>query len=122
MCKLFEDWSEQIKEYCELNGLDFTKASRMEKSWNKNSILLGYHDKTKGTQGLLDDTPMPVVLAVFQRPDGSLRFEQTEHTEKYLKKIEPIRSAACRVSPKPRPRKVTPKELMPKSDATSTKT
>ncbi len=84
MCKLFDDWSDEIKKYCEQNGLDFEKAKSSSKSWNRNTVLLGYYDKTKGYNGLLDDTPMPVVLAIFKQNDGSLVFEQTEHTKKYL--------------------------------------
>lgn len=84
MCKLFNEWSDKIKDYCDINGLSFEKAKKMSQSWNRNSILLGYHDPEKGKTGLLDDTPMPVVLAIFRQPDGSLKFEQTEHTRKYL--------------------------------------
>lgn len=83
MCKLFDDWSNEIRKYCENNGLSFEKARTMTQSWNKEMVLLGYDDGEKAN-GLLDDTPLPVVLAIFKQPDGSLKFEQTEHTRKYL--------------------------------------
>ncbi len=83
MCKLFNDWSSEIKSYCESNGLDFEKAQKMCKCWGKNDLLLQYHDPQKGKNGLLDETPAPVVLYV-KKENGILLFEQTEHTKKYL--------------------------------------
>lgn len=80
----FVEWSDEIKAYCESNGLSFEKAKTMSRSFNWTSVYLGYHDPEKGKQGLLDDTPMPAVLLIEKQPDGSLKFEQTEHTKKYL--------------------------------------
>ena len=34
--------------------------------------------------GLLDETPMPVVLWISRDFNGNLSFKQTEHTKKYL--------------------------------------
>lgn len=45
---------------------------------------MGYHDPEKGKMGLLDDTPMPLVLYIEKTSDGTLKFTQTEHTKKYL--------------------------------------
>ena len=87
MCKLFLDWETEIKAYCDSNDLDYEKAKKMPKSWGKNDIAVQYIDKEKGKQGLLDDTPAPVVLWIRKDKNGSIIFEQTEHTEKYLKKI-----------------------------------
>ena len=88
MCKRFDDWSREIKEYCENNGLSFEKATKLSKCWGKDDLILQYFDPdsevVKKGLGLLDETPMPVVLAIYKQPDGSLRFEQTEHTLKYL--------------------------------------
>lgn len=88
MCKLFNDWSNEIRKYCESNGLSFEKASKLSKCWGKDDLILQYFDSdceaVKKGLGLLDETPMPVVLAIYRQPDGSLRFEQTEHTLKYL--------------------------------------
>ncbi len=87
MCKLFDDWSAQIKEYCDNNGLSFERAQKMSKSWGKNDIALQYFDpedeSVRKGLGLLDETPMPVVLWITKK-DGKLEFEQTEHTHKYL--------------------------------------
>lgn len=84
MCKLFNDWEGEIKSYCSLNGLDYEKARKMGKSWGKNDIALQYIDKSKGINGLLDDIPAPVVLWIKKSPDGTLHFEQTEYTKRYL--------------------------------------
>lgn len=86
MCKLFDDWSEEIKTFCSENSLDFDKARLMSQSWGKNFVALAYYDKNKGQNGLLDDTPMPLVLLIKRENDGKLSFEKTEHTEKYLGK------------------------------------
>lgn len=85
MCKRFDDWSEQIREYCEENGFDFEKAKKLSKSWGKDNLALAYYDKTKGNTGLglLDDTPMPLVLWISETKDG-LIFKQTEYTRQYL--------------------------------------
>lgn len=83
MCKLFDKWSDNIKNYCNEKNLDFEKAKKLSQCWGKDFLALQFHDKTKGSKGLLDETPMPLVLLVKQTSEG-LVFEQTEHTEKYL--------------------------------------
>ncbi len=84
VCKLFEEWSDEIRKYCESNGLSFDKAKHLSKCWGKDNVVLQYHDPQKGKQGLRDETRMPVALWIFRNPDGTLVFEQTEHTRKYL--------------------------------------
>ena len=85
MCKLFAEWSDEIKAYCEKNGLDFEKAKHLPKCWGKDDLLLQYYDPDKSDgKGLLDETPCPAVLWIRKLPDGTLSFEQTEYTRKYL--------------------------------------
>lgn len=84
MCKLFEDWSADIQNFCSKNNFSFEKAKKLSKSWGKDFLILAYHDPEKGKMGLLDDTPMPAVLLIKKEPNGQLVFEQTEHTKKYL--------------------------------------
>ncbi len=86
MCKLFDDWSGEIEAYCKANGLDFDKAKKLSQSWSKTSLGLAYFNKEdeRGKLGLLDDTPMPLVLWIEKDKDGKLQFTQTEHTRKYL--------------------------------------
>lgn len=83
MCKLFEDWSDEIRTYCHKNNLSFDKAQKLSQCWGSNFLALQYHDPEKGKTGLLDDTPMPLVLLISKTPNG-LVFEQTEYTLKYL--------------------------------------
>ena len=87
MCKLFDELRSQIKEYCEKNDLSFEEAEKMSQSWNKTTVVLSSCDPTKGANGLLDDTPSPMVLLIRRENDGSLTFEKTEFTEKYLGKV-----------------------------------
>ena len=84
MCRLFEEWENEIKNYCRENMLSFEKAKKMSKSWGKNDIALQYIDKEKGKMGSRDDTPAPAVLWIRKTPGGELEFEQTEYTQKYL--------------------------------------
>ena len=83
MCKLFIDWENEIKAYCEENGLDFEKAKKMPKCWGKDDIWLQHHDPEKGKNGLRDETPAPIVLKI-SRVGSTIKFEQTEHTKEYL--------------------------------------
>ncbi len=83
MCKLFDDWSEDIKSYCSKNNFDFEKARKLSQCWGSNFLALQYHDPKKGQNGLLDETPMPLVLMISKTENG-LVFEQTEFTKKYL--------------------------------------
>lgn len=97
MCKLFEEWSSEIRAYCLKNGFSFEKAKKMAKCWHKDDWLgLGYPDPEKGKMGLLDDTPMPAVLIISKGEDGKLIFEQTEFTEKYLRDTEELASESDR--------------------------
>ena len=86
MCKLFDDWSKQIKEYCDDNGFDFEKATQLSQCWGKDFVALQFHDPKKGLKGLLDETPMPLVLMITKTSNG-LHFETTKYTERYLKKV-----------------------------------
>lgn len=79
----FEEWKNQIREYCRKNGLSFIKASEMIKCSNNNMLVLQYYEPGSGEMGLFDETPMPAVLMVFRDGEG-VRIEQTEHTKKYL--------------------------------------
>lgn len=86
MCKLFSKYEKEIESYCRLNNLDFETARRLPQCWGKNDIWLQYHDPAKGMSGLRDETPAPIVLKILI-DNGKVSFEQTELTEKVLKKI-----------------------------------
>lgn len=85
MCRRFEEWSSEIKKYCEENNLDFEKAKKMVKNWGKDDLMLQCYDTNmaKGL-GLLDERPMPLVLYIHMGKNGELIFEQTEYTRQYL--------------------------------------
>ena len=83
MRKLFDDWSAEIRQYCENNNLSYEKASRLTKCCGTDFLALQFYDPSQGKDGLLDETPMPLVLFIHKTPEG-LVFEQTEHTRKYL--------------------------------------
>ena len=89
MCKLFDEWSKDIEQFCDANNFSFAKASKLSQSWGKydgkDTLALSYFDPNneRGKLGLLDDIPMPLVLMI-SKENGKLHFEQTEHTRKYL--------------------------------------
>ncbi len=83
MCKLFNDWSTEIRDYCLKNGLDFEKAKKASKCWGKNDIILQHYTPTGSSAGLRDETPMPIIL-IITKTDKGLVFKQTENTKKYL--------------------------------------
>ena len=86
MCKLFDELYSKIEKYCNDNGLSFEKVKKLSQCWGKDDLILQYYDKEKGKQGLLDETPMPIVLMIKRNDNGELTFEQTEFTKKYLSK------------------------------------
>ncbi len=52
MCKLFDEWRNEIKDYCRQQGLNFDTAEKLSQSWNKNTVALSYRDPSKGSNGL----------------------------------------------------------------------
>jgi hypothetical protein len=83
MKSLFNKYEQEIKEYCDDNGLDFSKAKKMGHCWGKNDLIIQYVDYEKGKRGLLDETPAPVVLEM-EIVDGKPQFKQTQYTKQYL--------------------------------------
>lgn len=83
MCKLFEDWSDEIRNYCIQNNYSFEKAKKLSQCWGSNFLALQYYDAESGKNGLLDETPMPLVLLISKK-NGKIVFETTEFTHKYL--------------------------------------
>ncbi len=49
MCKRFDDWSHEIKIFCEVNGFSFEKARKLSKSWGKDDLVLQYYDPNNDT-------------------------------------------------------------------------
>ncbi|MDR0983864.1 MAG: hypothetical protein LBL93_02490 [Ruminococcus sp.] len=77
----FEDYKDEIKQFCVANGLNFDKLKNMILSKNSVSMSFSYYDNIPDTEkkGLNDETPLPVVLWLKKIGD-SLKFEQTEYT------------------------------------------
>lgn len=83
MCKLFNRYENEIKDYCSNNGLNFEKVKSMPQCWSKNDIWIQHFDSEKGKEGLRNETPAPIVLKISVK-NGKVLIEQTEHTKKYL--------------------------------------
>lgn len=85
MKKLYESWEPQIQAYFEENNLNYTKVKKCGKAvgviGGKKTLLL--QDISHSTNGLLDDTPAPIVLKAIEN-DGRLIFEKTDYTNKYF--------------------------------------
>jgi len=73
----------EIKKYCDDNNLSADKVFSASSAGNASEMILQHFDPEKGKFGLLDETPMPITLKIYLEA-GKLRFEQTEHTYKYL--------------------------------------
>lgn len=87
MSKNFDEWENEIKSYCLKNQLSFEKVKSMSQSFCDEMLILQYYDtnneSVKRGLGLLDETPMPVVL-IIRKDTNKLIFEQTAQTNKYL--------------------------------------
>ena len=51
MCRLFDEWKTEIKNYCEQNGLSFEAAQKMSQAWNKTSVVLYHPEKNVAHDG-----------------------------------------------------------------------
>jgi hypothetical protein len=83
--KPLDEYEKDLKAYCEDNGLFADKAIRAPYSRIGNQLHLLYHnpDDRKRKNYNIGGTPCPVMLIVIPEA-GGVRFEQTEHTRKYL--------------------------------------
>ncbi|GBU20367.1 hypothetical protein R80B4_00244 [Fibrobacteres bacterium R8-0-B4] len=75
----------EVERYCIENNLSPEKFFNSAGSCDKTSLfILGKGDDPKRAKlGLADNVPLPVALEIYLE-NGKLRFEQTEHTRKYL--------------------------------------
>jgi len=87
MAKIIVKYKKEIEEYCDENNLSVDKVFHSPRSYSNERLIFLHHDPEKGKRGLLDETPAAVTLAVFLEND-KLRFEQTEHTRKYLGAVD----------------------------------
>ena len=73
-----------VERYCKANGLDFSILLSNPVSSGTEHYFFCYHDKSRGSEGLMDSVPMPVMLKVF-RTDKGFRIEETENTNRLLR-------------------------------------
>ena len=80
----FNDYKNQIKEYCDLNSVDFQKLFKSPKGGSLSYIYFQHRnenfDRSTATIG---GEPMPLVLMITKQKDGSLLFEPTEYIKHY---------------------------------------
>lgn len=86
MCKLFNKYEKEIKDFCVSNSIDFEKVKKLPQCWGKNDIWVQYHDPLKGSKGLNNETPAPIVLKISVN-NGKVSCEKTADTDKYVKQI-----------------------------------
>jgi hypothetical protein len=84
-CELIKNHEADIKLYCEKNDLSYNTLITSILSWDEKevSVFDSTPDPEREKLGLADKVPMTAVLEIFLE-NGKLRFEQTEHTRKYL--------------------------------------
>jgi len=85
-CVITRDFWPEIEKYCLDNGLSADKFHGTTISYNNeegHAFILGEGDPERGKLGLMDNVPLPVALEIYLE-NGKLRFEQTEHTRKFL--------------------------------------
>jgi uncharacterized protein YbbK (DUF523 family) len=87
MEKYYNENEAAVKDYCAQNCLNFELLKKSPKSCGVNDLYVQYYEEGRITCAesgvMLGSTPMPVMLKIF-KTDNGLRFEQTEHTAKYL--------------------------------------
>jgi hypothetical protein len=74
----------EIERYCEENGLSAEKLFSSGYGYNDESAVIQYLDPDYVYQGYFGGPPAPILMEIFVEMDGSLRFEQTDITYKYL--------------------------------------
>ncbi len=83
MYRIIEKRRDEIRRYCKENGLAVDKVLSASGTETDEWVFLQHFDPEEGALGLLDETPADIILKIFLE-NGELRFEQTEHTRKYL--------------------------------------
>jgi hypothetical protein len=79
-----KEYRSEIEKYCGDNNISVDKVFSSCTAGNKEIVVvLGEGDPERGKLGLLDEVPLPIALKIHIEND-KLRFEQTEHTRKYL--------------------------------------
>lgn len=82
---LHEKWKDEIKQYFDENGLDYSKLLKMSGCYDKTITIYQYVDWEKEIdwEAFRDDIPAPAVF-IGREEDGRPVFEETGITRKYL--------------------------------------
>jgi hypothetical protein len=82
-------YKKEIAEYCAQNGLSANKVFQSPVSYSDTRVRVLHHTPIKVKKEILSigGPPMPITLEIYLE-NGKLRFEQTEHTYKYLAEEE----------------------------------
>ncbi|GBU20544.1 hypothetical protein R80B4_00422 [Fibrobacteres bacterium R8-0-B4] len=85
MVKIFEKYKKEIEGYCTENSLLADRVFSSACSYNDTRVVLQHPElnTVESAKGLADNVPAKVTLFIFLE-NGKLRFEQTEHTRRYL--------------------------------------
>ena len=80
---LFKTRRDEIKAYCDNNGLDYSKLRKCGICGGASSPFMFQHIEHVPRDKIFIDSPAPVVLIV-DLHEGKLRIRETEHTREYL--------------------------------------
>ncbi len=73
-----------LEAFCEQEGLDLRLVLRQPKGVGQEFIQIYFHNPEKGKDGLLDETPMEILMTMTKDEANGLRFEVTEHGREVL--------------------------------------
>jgi hypothetical protein len=84
MYRIIKKHKDEIEKYCLAKDISVGKVFSSSVSEDDESVfILAPIDPERAKRGLADKVPSLVTLKIFLE-NGKLRFEQTEHTRKYL--------------------------------------
>ena len=72
-----------LQEYCTKHSYSYSALESEPQGYGKDFHLFFHHDPAKGTDGLMDETPMPVILRVDKKGD-QYTITETDYTKRYL--------------------------------------
>jgi len=84
MYRIIKKHKDEIEKYCLANNISAdTVFSSAVSEDDESTFILAPINPERAMLGLMDNTPSTITLKIFLE-NGKLRFEQTEHTRKYL--------------------------------------
>ena len=81
MNTLFDKRKNDIILYCEQNKIDFQRLAKLPRLENSKALFFLKGPDSQSAKGLLNETPLKIVLEVQENKDKSLSFAQTEYTK-----------------------------------------